>query len=219
MSSYIRMSLAILVVCVIQPTRGLHGYYTVQLRHMEKMLSSIQKMSKAQEKICGRELWLMEQIHCTLLSTEDRGKGSNPEDVRCRKRPDGNQSCYRIVRKAMRWEAARTYCRSFRDGMDLVSVESAEEHAFVTSYIKNSHGSCVEFHTSGRKDAKGFWNWMATGQPFHFTSWASGQPDNTGHYCYIWNRYPGWNTWDDYVDANRCFLCEYDLSFPSYCNK
>ena len=73
------MSLAILVVCVIQPTRGLHGYYTVQLRHMEKMLSSIQKMSKAQEKICGRELWLMEQIHCTLLSTEDRGKGSNPE--------------------------------------------------------------------------------------------------------------------------------------------
>ena len=78
MSSYIRMSLAILVVCVIQPITGL-GYYTEQLQRMEKMLSSIQKISKVQEKIRGREMWLMEQIHCTLLSTEDRGKGSNPE--------------------------------------------------------------------------------------------------------------------------------------------
>ena len=72
------MSLAILVVCVIQATTGL-GYYTEQLQRMEKMLSSIQKISKTQEKICGRENRLLEQIHCTLLRTEDRGKGSNPE--------------------------------------------------------------------------------------------------------------------------------------------
>ena len=56
MSNYIRMALAILVLCVIQPITGL-GYYTDNLERKENMLSSVQKMNKTQAKLCGRETW------------------------------------------------------------------------------------------------------------------------------------------------------------------
>jgi len=50
-----------------------------QMSLMEQMVSKQQALNQQEQTTSGRQTSLMEQIHCTLLSIDERGKGSNPE--------------------------------------------------------------------------------------------------------------------------------------------
>ncbi|KAG8277180.1 hypothetical protein J6590_048106 [Homalodisca vitripennis] len=58
------------------------------------------------------------------------------------------------------------------------------------------------------------WTWMSTGQPFTFTDWTPGQPDNwldlaVGEHCVLfWEA--GNYTWDNGICLDQSyFICEY----------
>ena len=74
---------------------------------------------------------------------------------------------------------------------------------------------CHVFYTSGRRDSTGAWVWGATGQPFTYTAWGPGQPDNYmdgQDTCsiYDWNGPNRHLLWDDVDDDERvCFMCEF----------
>ena len=50
-----------------------------QISLMEQMVNKQQALSQHEQTTSGRQTSLMEQIHCTLLSIDERGKGSNPQ--------------------------------------------------------------------------------------------------------------------------------------------
>ena len=41
-----------------------------------------------------------------------------------------------------------------------------------------SESQCIRVWTSGKVDSSGVWTWAATGEPFGYTDWIPGQPDN-----------------------------------------
>ncbi|KAI0238802.1 hypothetical protein LSAT2_010448 [Lamellibrachia satsuma] len=99
-----------------------------QLLRMEQMMSMLQSIGE-------RQVSLLEQMHCTLLSTNRHVK-ENQVDVRCRQDVDGSRTCYKFVRENMMWDQARSYCRAFTDGADLVSIESRIEQDFLSLNLR-----------------------------------------------------------------------------------
>ncbi|KAI0240299.1 Lithostathine-1 [Lamellibrachia satsuma] len=146
--------------------------------------------------------------HRAKLAKGGARKSLSRAGLHCLRKNDGKRACYKFVQVKMTRDEARTYCRNRGEGVDLVSVESQQETNFLASVIKGLPAKCRIYHTSGEKKS-GVWQWTATGQPFNYTGWAPGEPSGTGNFCFIWNKFPGWKTWDDQADSQNCFICEY----------
>ncbi len=98
-------------------------------------------------------------------------------------------------------------------GGHLVTITSEAENNFVKEFI----GACNLWIGATDKDQEGNWKWVS-GEPFSYTDWGSGQPDNDSggdegaeHYAHIWYNSGAWN------DNNGCvkyaFLCEIDSAY------
>ena len=73
--------------------------------------------------------------------------------------------------------------------------------------------SCTDFYTSGKRSG-GTWSWRSTGQPFRYTEWGPGEPNDHGssedvlgifqsdQHGYLWN--------DISPAAKLCFICEFN---------
>ncbi|KAI0215424.1 hypothetical protein LSAT2_032526 [Lamellibrachia satsuma] len=181
----------------------------------------------------GRQEALLEQTFHTLqtmnsrlqsieshLKSFDKWKRSieqwvkeKDKDTRCQWSVDGNITCYKLVHRYMKWSESRANCQTLGDGADLVSIETQEENEFLLKMIRDLRPhNCPHMFTSGRRDSSGVWKWVATGRPFSYTYWMTGQPDNYGGVedaNTLWDR-PSvglfWN--DDSVARSRCSLCE-----------
>jgi curved DNA-binding protein CbpA len=111
---------------------------------------------------------------------------------------------YKLVRQPLTWREAVLECE--RLGGSLCSVESAEEHQFLVDHVLDGQSAWL-----GGTDvsSEGLWTWI-NGQPFTFTKWAEGAPqneDDAQHHLEI--RPDG--TWSDfYGDSRKAFVCKWD---------
>ena len=71
---------------------------------------------------------------------------------------------------------------------------------------------CTRVWTSGKVDSSGVWTWTATGQPFDYTDWIPGQPDNgygVEDVVDFW-KHGGSIHWNDEgFSAKVCSICEF----------
>ncbi len=84
------------------------------------------------------------------------------------------------------WATAKTNAEAL--GAHLVTISSAGENAFVGG-IGNHWGGMTD------ETVEGTWVWV-TGEPVVYTSWASGEPNNSGNQDYLVLNWSGAN-WDD----------------------
>ena len=65
-------------------------------------------------------------------------------------------ACYRFTRSPIKTrDEARTYCRSFN--ADLASINSIEEHSFITTYLARNDPSHRIWYVSGRQQSPSIW--------------------------------------------------------------
>ncbi|MDA7510903.1 hypothetical protein N8612_04425, partial [Verrucomicrobia bacterium] len=100
-----------------------------------------------------------------------------------------NGTIYQTISGSFSWRSARINAR--RRGGHLVSITSKEEQKLVADLAGG------KYYWLGASDAleEGDWKWE-TGEPFTFTNWAEGEPNNGGdtqHYLWM---YPN-GDWDD----------------------
>ena len=117
-----------------------------------------------------------------------------------------NDHIYLIVNTTITWYDAYTYCKDL--GGDLVSITSAEEQAFIESYMTSiSHKShtWIGCYYDGNK-----WNWT-DGEEFEYTNWLSSQPDfNSGIQFFGAVNWSTFGQWDDYGPGGKlALICEW----------
>jgi RNA binding exosome subunit len=109
--------------------------------------------------------------------------------------PD-NGHYYQRIDSTMNWHAAKAYCKSV--GGYLATITSEGEHNFVyDNLVSNSPLSWI-----GATDeaVEGTWEWV-TGEPWDYTNWASGEPNNcSGIEHYLMYRASGF--WNDLAGCN-----------------
>ena len=136
---------------------------------------------------------------------------------------------YQIIDKKMSWEEAKKYCESL--GGYLVTITSAEEQEFITSFVKEKGFTKNRFWIGATdKENEGTWKWV-TGEKFIYTNWSDYQPDNndSGPQNYIvylaYNRSYKENAekWDDIkndAEDDIYFICEWgDVEKETITNK
>ncbi len=110
------------------------------------------------------------------------------------------------------WEEAELVCEMF--GGHLATVTSAEEMATIRSLLSNGAPYAYWLGASDEK-AEGTWEWV-TGEPFSYSLWSSGQPDDCGgveDYLETWGRGESWNDNNMYgssTEDTRGFVCEFE---------
>ncbi|ENN76499.1 lectin subunit alpha [Dendroctonus ponderosae] len=123
--------------------------------------------------------------------------------------PDG----YLVSKTPATWKEAFVFCA--QNGMDLVSITSADEFAAVIEALLSSKINQRGFWTSGTRFGNGgnAFVWFSTGKPVVFSAFANGQPDNYNNNedCIEVLSYskPGTWEWNDYpCTERRGFICQ-----------
>jgi len=94
-----------------------------------------------------------------------------------------NGHTYAIFDKSLTWQEAKEYCESL--GGHLVTITSKEEQDFVVSLLQK--GDKWQYWLGGNDvDSKENWQWV-TNEPWSYTNWNPGQPDNIGHCLQMFN--------------------------------
>ncbi|OUM66913.1 hypothetical protein PIROE2DRAFT_59085 [Piromyces sp. E2] len=123
------------------------------------------------------------------------------------------------------WEEAKNYCTSI--GSHLLTINSIEEQNYIKeNFVK--YGKKNSYWLGGYRDGS-TWKWI-TDEPFSYTNWASGQPDNWYKdedklHIYKERSYGYWNDVNGngaseeefFYLKNFGFICEWDnlVSFNS----
>ena len=69
----------------------------------------------------------------------------NVVGVKCRQTNDRNRTCYKFVLSKVIRSKARAYCQGFRNGGDLVSIESENEQIFLADLILGECPAIVHY--------------------------------------------------------------------------
>ncbi|KAK2191436.1 hypothetical protein NP493_53g13003 [Ridgeia piscesae] len=141
---------------------------------IEQALAMLQTMDGRLESMDRRLTTVEQRMEKTKESEADHTNGT-----RCRWSKDGRRSCYKVFVQRKTWLEARAYCQALYDGADLVSIETHAEDLFLVYMTQELQNNYDHFFTSGRKDVSGAWIWLATAEPFGYTGWASGEPNNS----------------------------------------
>jgi hypothetical protein len=97
------------------------------------------------------------------------------------------------------WTNARSAAQALGAGWDLATITSAAENAFVISLLP---ASAIQnsYYWLGATDEQqeGTWKWV-TGEPFSYTNWFPGEPNNYQDEDYLSFYYDGsvWAGWND----------------------
>lgn len=152
---------------------------------------------------------IMEPVYLTPKDTE------NP-DI-----PDTavefNGHYYQVYDTPMTWDEAKTYCESL--GGHLATITSEEENNFIKGLI--SSGTKNAYWLGALEDKEeGSWKWI-TGEPFEYTDWGPGEPNNlrgesyleilvqTGGYQNKWNDCASKPDSGIYDLSNHGLVCEW----------
>ncbi|KAI0213037.1 hypothetical protein LSAT2_001967 [Lamellibrachia satsuma] len=176
--------------------------------------------------IMEQTLAILQSVDRRLLSVEKRmeekitdGAADHKNGTRCRWSEDGIRSCYNVFPQQKTWSEGRAHCQGLYHGSDLVSIETHAEDLFLVYMTQEIQYGYHHYFTSGRKDASGAWIWRATGQPFSYTGWGTGEPNNYNQHedaCGFANNilYKGENRrsvyWNDIPSSDKHgFICEF----------
>ena len=120
---------------------------------------------------------------------------------------------YAIFGDPLPWHDAVDYCANI--GAHLVTIGSAEENDFVFGLTPNTWLGATD------EAVEGVWEWV-TGEPFDYTNWAPGEPNNCcppefcggdactpEHYLTFWGE-PFTGQWNDVPGGESRFVCEWD---------
>lgn len=120
---------------------------------------------------------------------------------------------YELYATNTSWSQAYRYCES--QGGHLVTISSEEENNFIydlaEGWSENIWLGAADQVSTGK------WYWI-TGEPFTYTNWNSGEPNNTNsveHWGCMFTSGKNTKTWNDRTNKtsnnNRVFfICEYD---------
>jgi len=117
-----------------------------------------------------------------------------------------NGHLYEKFDTPMTWNDAKAYCESV--GGYLATVTSQEEQDWIWSNLEPL--DC--YFGASDIEEEGVWKWV-TGEPWDYTNWAPGQPDNNfdGEHVIHWLTSDG--LWNDISGSHaRIFVCEYEPS-------
>jgi len=95
-----------------------------------------------------------------------------------------NFHSYKVYDIGMTWHDAEAYCESL--GGHLAVIASQDVQDFVFSLVKDLNKNC--YWLGGRNDITGNWQWV-TNEPFVYTNWDYGEPNNGNgneHYLQIY---------------------------------
>lgn len=116
----------------------------------------------------------------------------------------GNGHEYEVVlAEGITWTDARAAALALGGGWDLATITSAQEDTFVISLLPTNPADRSHFWI-GASDAasEGSFVWVS-GEPFSYTNWQSGEPNNSGNEDFLAYDYRGvrqsW-AWNDAPD-------------------
>lgn len=124
---------------------------------------------------------------------------------------------YKIYDTGYRWDDVESLCESY--GGHLLTITSEEESIFVKEYLQEGTKRCYWLGANDVEE-EGTFVWV-TGEPFEFTDWAPGEPNNDGAEDYLeietWNQHR-WNDGEvdgdfgNYSQDNHGFICEWETA-------
>ena len=143
-------------------------------------------------------------ISDTLFSETGNPAGT-PEQISV---AEHKKHYYTVITDEMLWEEAEAYCE--QRGGHLVTIADVAENDFVYELLPDGG---LYWLGGTDKETEGEWKWV-TGEPWDYTNWHSGEPNNGlggGEQDYT-QIYGNWNGfWDDaWNDQNNPFVCEWD---------
>jgi len=128
---------------------------------------------------------------------------------------NGNGHSYEVVNQTMSWTDARRYCEE-RGGY-LATITSSGEQAFIENLLARK-GDKILYWLGGYRDNNGNFQWV-TGEPFVYTNWNHGEPNNNDGIedkIEIYANRPQFHgPWNDnkndgYGQNQSGFICEWD---------
>ena len=161
-----------------------------------------------------------------------------PEGTVCEQSPDGGDDAdegsevdlviskgpevvvehrYQMVTRAMSWADAQSWCEA--NGGYLATIDSAEEYQEVLNALSGSTTVCW----LGGMRTGSSWEWV-DGEPFSYTAWAAGEPNNDGgnedrlallkvNGTWSWYDVPS-DVRGVYPDYRLCFVMETEVEVP-----
>lgn len=104
--------------------------------------------------------FLLLESHAQILSSPNnilrKTESYDPDAVCPKSWVHYATSCYKFTRSPIKTrDEARQYCRAFN--ADLASVNSLEEHSFITTYLNKNDPSHRIWYISGRQQSPGVW--------------------------------------------------------------
>ena len=112
--------------------------------------------------------------------------------------PQTVQRRYAVIKGVMTWEDARAYCES--QGGQLATIANQEQMDEITALLEENQVKTVWLGAANFSE-DGAFQWL-TGEPFQFTAWAKGEPNNENgeeHYLMMYQKdEEGW-VWNDSV--------------------
>ncbi|XP_021353441.1 C-type lectin lectoxin-Lio3-like [Mizuhopecten yessoensis] len=138
-----------------------------------------------------------------------------------------NNSCYFLSRDTETWVEAFSYCEIYDS--QLVSITDVNENDFLKAELRKRHTTGNQFprfdsdlnicyFTSGTDaPVEGHWEWTPTGDPFTFTDWKVGEPNNSGgmENCLCLYKAHGFQWNDRNCHSQDHFICKAQSSYGS----
>ena len=130
---------------------------------------------------------------------------------------EANGHYYEIISGYISWNDAKTAAENMTwNGYQghLVTLTSAEEENWLLSTFGNLNGYLLGGNDI---DTEGTWVWV-TGEAWDYTSWRSGEPNNSSNEDYL-QYHPNGGGWNDIGDHNSSgniygYIVEYDIDTP-----
>lgn len=136
--------------------------------------------------------------------------GKTIKSVTLRKTEEIGKNKYYFFDGRLTWWQAKGFSQWYTDGGHLMSVTDAREQQILDDdYAAN--GKTGLWLGGTDVDNEGTWTWI-TGEPFEYTNWNSGEPNNSGgyeDYLCTWSG-PKWNDAGNGSDSITGFVIETD---------
>jgi hypothetical protein len=128
----------------------------------------------------------------------------------------GNGHAYESVGQATTWEAAKIAANGMTFlGMSghLATITSQAENDFIVANFSNPQ-FLGGYQLDGATEPAGGWAWV-TGEPWSYTNWAPGEPNNLSGIEKYLEYFAGGPRWNDISGAEtRTYVVEYDTPEP-----
>lgn len=121
-------------------------------------------------------------------------------------------NAYQLVTASLNWDNARTAAAArtyLGTSGHLATITSAAEQSYVANLISGTEAWIGGTQPSGSPEPAGGYTWI-TGEPFNYTNWSSGEPNNAGGEDTVLFGFNG--LWNDLSRASTVarYLVEYD---------